>query len=248
MERLIGKKALVFADVRLKVPKWFGQRFEPGGMDYVSVQHLLKTTSGDPTSIGRKYNPIPWEGRLPGKVWMAMNRVPNFNDTVLPTRFVKVAFEISFLGRQDNQLLDRLKTELSGIAGRCVAAYHRARDRGRLIQPRSAERLEREIAKNSDPFTLFVQETFIADPAGTVPCARAFGALQTWCALRGRQDLLGGPDGGGGSLTKQNFKSFLKAIPGFEAVKNAARAHGEPRRYAGFRFLRKEDRQEEEED
>jgi hypothetical protein len=92
-------------------------------------------------------------------------------------------------------LLERLKTELPGIAARCVAAYHRARDRGRLIQPRSSERLEAEIVKSSDPFTLFMQETFIADPTGTVLCSRAFFAFRNWCDRRGRQELLGGPDG-----------------------------------------------------
>lgn len=136
-------------------------------------------------------------------------------------------------------MLERLKTELPGIAARCVAAYHRARDRGRLIQPRSSERLEAEIVKSSDPFTLFMQETFIADPTGTVLCSRAFFAFRNWCDRRGRQELLGGPDGGGGSIIKQNFKSYLRGVPGFEAVDSAPRPHGDARRYAGLRFLNK---------
>ena len=64
---------------------------------------------------------------------MALNKIPNFNDPVLPTRFVKLAFEVSFLGREDNQLSERLLSELPGIAVRCLAAYRRACERGRLI-------------------------------------------------------------------------------------------------------------------
>ena len=42
-EAMIGKKVLAFPDVRLKEGKWYGQNFDPGGVDYKSVQRLLKT-------------------------------------------------------------------------------------------------------------------------------------------------------------------------------------------------------------
>ena len=88
MERLIARKALVFPDVRLRPAKWWGQRFDPGGMDYVSVQHQLKIIGGDIISIGKKWEKLPYTGRLPGHITMGMNQVPNFNDAVLAcTRF-----------------------------------------------------------------------------------------------------------------------------------------------------------------
>ena len=117
---------------------------------------------------------------------MALNKIPNFNDPVLPTRFVKLAFEVSFLGREDNQLSERLLSELPGIAVRCLAAYRRACERGRLIQPRSAAALEAKLAKSSDPYTQFMQETFVADPAGTVSCTRVFNQFKLWCQRNGK--------------------------------------------------------------
>ena len=45
-------------------------------------------------TLGRKYIG-PWEGVLFGKVWWLSNKIPNFNDAVLPTRFIKLAFDIS---------------------------------------------------------------------------------------------------------------------------------------------------------
>jgi putative DNA primase/helicase len=70
---LIGKKVVAFPEVRLKPPKGYGQHFDAGGVDYASAQLLLKITSGDGVTIPRKYLP-PWEGQLPGKVWMALTK------------------------------------------------------------------------------------------------------------------------------------------------------------------------------
>jgi phage/plasmid-associated DNA primase len=237
-ERLIGKKMLAFADVRLKPPKWFGQNFDPGGVDYKSAGWLLKITGGDPVSLGRKWNAVAWEGQLPGKVWMVSNKVPNFNDAVLPTRFVKLAFDVSYLGREDNKLLARLReSELSGIAARCLRGYRRAQERGRLTQPRSAARLEREIVQGSDPFTQFAQETFVADPDGSVTVGRAYTALELWCAKHGRPELLK-------SITHNNLKTYLRGIPGFEKV-DTFRPHGEPRRYKLMRLRGKNEKGED---
>jgi len=229
---------LVFPDIRLAPSKWFGQRFEPGGVDYKSVEELLRITAGDPETVLRKYLG-PWIGQLPGKVWMASNQVPNFNDAVLPTRFIKVAFTVSYLGREDNNLSDRLLGELSGIAGRCLRAYHRARDRERFIQPRSAQMLEAQIAQSSDPFTEFVQGTFIPDPAGTVSCGKVFSEFQSWCARHGRTELLDGK-------TTMNIRKFINAVPGFEKVTRGPREHGKPRRYSLMRLRKAEDTVEEE--
>jgi hypothetical protein len=55
---------------------------------------LLKITTADMITLGRKYIG-PWEGVLFGKVWWLSNKIPNFNDAVLPTRFIKLAFDIS---------------------------------------------------------------------------------------------------------------------------------------------------------
>jgi putative DNA primase/helicase len=82
-EGMIGKKVLAFPDVRLKEGKWYGQNFDPGGVDYKSVQRLLKITTADMITLGRKYIG-PWEGVLPGKVWWLSNKIPNFNDWPAP--------------------------------------------------------------------------------------------------------------------------------------------------------------------
>jgi phage/plasmid-associated DNA primase len=67
-ERLIGKKVIAFPDVRLKPPRWYGTRFDAGGISHVSQTKLLEITGGDAISLGRKWKGEPWKGRLPGKI------------------------------------------------------------------------------------------------------------------------------------------------------------------------------------
>jgi phage/plasmid-associated DNA primase len=150
---------------------------------------------------------------------------------------VKIAFEVSFLGREDNALLGKLRQELSGIAWKCFSAYRRTKERGRFIQPRSAQGLEDKIRHSSDPFTQFVEETFIADARGTVKCTDAYNALVAWCAKDGRDELLR-------SVTRQNMSRFLRAIPNFEGVRLAPRPHDTPRFWAGLRIRKAAERRD----
>jgi putative DNA primase/helicase len=240
-EVLVGKRMIAFTDVRLREGKWYGQRFDPGGVDYKSRQRLLKITSADKVTIHRKYIGA-WEGVLCGKVWMASNKHPNFNDIVLPTRFIKIPFTVSFADREDKTLSERLiANELPGIAARCVPAYHRACQRGRLIQPGTGERLGVEIAQSSDAFTQFMAETFVSDPKGTVTYFLAYEKLKDWCAKHGRQDLLE-------SIIPQNLRKYIRSVPGFEDVETAPRAHGTQRRLSKIRFRNKQEREADFED
>jgi putative DNA primase/helicase len=104
---LIGKKVAVAGDVRMRPSKWYGNNYDPGGLDYKVAQLILKVTGRDDISLGRKYKDA-WEGRLTTKFIIITNDVPNFGDVanVLPTRFIKIHFKESFEGREDNDLQD----------------------------------------------------------------------------------------------------------------------------------------------
>ena len=189
-EALIGKRAGVFPDVRFKPGKWYGQNFDPGGLDHVSKEMVLRITGGDHQTIGRKYNPVAWQGVLPMKVFLISNDIPNLNDPILITRFIKIAFNVSFRDREDLTLGDRLKAELPGIANRCLAAYRRLCRRGSFIQPESGLRLAKEIATKSNPYLAFIEDRCVLDADGTVQCSVLFFAFHTWCSENGRLDVL----------------------------------------------------------
>ena len=110
-EDLIGKRVGVFPDVRFKPGKYYGANYDPGGIDHKSAELLLKIIGEDPLTIPRKYVGA-WRGQLGMKIILLANDPLNLNDEsgVLPTRFIKIAFEQSFLDKED--------VELRGSCGR----------------------------------------------------------------------------------------------------------------------------------
>jgi D5-like protein len=99
---MIGKKAGVFADVRLKPSVHYGKvGFDPGEIDHVSAEALLKIIGRDTVSLGEKYARRPWEGELWIKFYILSNEVPNLQDAggVLASRFIKLAGKVFGAGR-----------------------------------------------------------------------------------------------------------------------------------------------------
>jgi putative DNA primase/helicase len=208
---LIGKRVGVFADVRFKPPKHYGNTsFDPGGMDHVSAELLLNITGGDELSIGRKWIG-EWRGKLGMKALLISNEVPNFNDPVLPGRFIKVWLNESFYGKEDVELRRKLEGELPGIAARCVWAYQRLCERGGFVQPKTATVLEQEVLAASDPFTEMALDCFVPNPQGTAIKRHAYTWFERWCRDHGHLELLR-------QVREENFGGRLKHVPGFEKV------------------------------
>jgi hypothetical protein len=208
--------------------------------DYWSTVCAGKTPPPDAVPLDDEARAVMDQCVLPGKVWIASNKTPNFNDrTLATTRWVQLAFEITFKDREDTTLAQRIiDKELPGIAARCLAAYRRAKERGRLIQPDSGKRLAAQIVKSSDAFTRFMEETFVPDPQGKVLCKLAYEKLVIWCGQHGQGELLE-------RIIPQNFRKNIRALPGFEGIDLAPRPHGSERRFAGLR-LRTQDEYEAE--
>jgi putative DNA primase/helicase len=207
---MIGKRVGVFADIRFKQGRAYGSSYDPGGISHVSSGLLLNIIGEDPLSLGRK-NVGSWEGQLRLKLMLLANQVPNFNDAggVLPSRFIKLHFGVSFFNREDPYLKDKLCAELSGIAARCVAAYQRLCLRGRFVQPRSGEALERAVLAASDPFTAMALDCFVPDPMESVIKTVAYSRFERWCEENRRMDI---------KLPANKFGDALRAVAGFERI------------------------------
>lgn len=158
---LIGKRAIVFSDVRLKEGKFYGKQWDAGGLPHASRELLLKLTGRDTASFRKMHSTdVQWEGVLPGKVTLVSNEPPNFNDDVLTTRFLKLHFAIDQekAGRLDPHLGEKLGAELPGIAARCIRAYQRLARRGAFVQPDSGLELDRQLARARSPTRAMVLE------------------------------------------------------------------------------------------
>jgi putative DNA primase/helicase len=194
---------------------------------------VLKITGGDHQTIGRKWDPVPWRGVLPMEVFLISNDIPNLNDPILVTRFVKVAFNVSFRDREDLTLGDKLRAELPGIANRCLAAYRRLCRRGSFIQPKSGLQLAKEIETKSNPHRAFVEDRLVIGAEGAVQCTVLLFAFQDWCQENGRLDLLR-------TVKKPNQLSAVlrKEVPELEHLK-IVRPNGQQRLFVGIRLKTK---------
>jgi phage/plasmid-associated DNA primase len=179
--------------------------------------------------LGQIWKPIDM---LPMKVFLISNDVPNLNDQILVTRFIKIAFRVSFRGREDHTLLDKLKAELPGIANRCLAAYRSLCERGRLIQPESGARLAREIAAKSNPWQAFVDEQIVIEQGEWVTGSDLHDRFEWWCNENERPDLLRLVP------TPQLFtKKLKKEAETISKLLNVTfRPHDGKRQYLGFRL------------
>jgi putative DNA primase/helicase len=230
-EVMIGKKVGVFPDVRFKEGKWFGLNYDPGGLDHVSREWTLKINGGDNITQRGKYKTVPWQGVLPIKLYLISNNILNFNDTILASRFITVAFNVSFRGREDTEMSEKLKAELPGIANRCLRAYRRLRERGGFIQPASGLKLEKSIAASSNPFQAFFDDRCVFDVNGSVRIGVLYANFQSWCTVNGYFNVLRSvpyPQHLGRELRKQ--------VRGLEKLKKFRPGDNQKREYVGIRL------------
>ena len=160
---MIGKRAIIFSDVRLKEGKYYGKQWDAGGLPHAARETLLKITGRDSMSFRKMYSTeVLSEGTLPGKVTLVSNEPPNFNDDTLTTRFLKLHFAIDQekAGALDPMLGEKLNAELSGIAWRCIAAYQRLLERRKFVQPESGLALDQQLARARSPHLAMVCECF----------------------------------------------------------------------------------------
>jgi putative DNA primase/helicase len=222
---IIGKRVGIFHDIRLKPPKQYGEvSYDPGGVDPHSQQLLLELISGDLTEIGQKYL-AAWKGKPFIKFILISNKVPNFNDEVLITRFNTIEFTRSFLGEEKPELKSKLlPTELPGIANRCLAAYRRLLERGRFIQPKSGQMLLHRVKAQVDPWSAFMDAYWEPDPGEGTRCKVFNRAFHHWCEETGTLGLT--------STTPSDLIQKINRIPGWEWLESfRPRSEGPKRPY-----------------
>jgi len=135
---------------------------------------INKISGEDRVSVERK-GITPWGGRLPGRIWLASNNLPDFGGhaTAIAARLVMLPFDVSFLGREDRDLTKKdgtgkLQQELPGILNWALNGLDRLRERGRIAEPDESVQAKFRMLYASEPVRGFVEEQCTLDPnAGT---------------------------------------------------------------------------------
>ncbi|MVO86643.1 NTP-binding protein [Streptomyces sp. p1417] len=155
---LLGKPLAVISDARLS------------GRDGQQVVERLLTISGEDTiDVDRKYRQ-PWTGKIPARLMVLSNELPNFGDSsgVIAKRFIVLTMSVSWLGKEDTTLTDKLTAELPGILNWALDGLARLETNGRIGQPTSSGDAITTMQDTASPTSAFVRDRCETGPACSV--------------------------------------------------------------------------------
>ncbi|MDX3522331.1 phage/plasmid primase, P4 family [Streptomyces scabiei] len=193
LSTLIGKPLGVISDARLS------------GNDNTQVVERLLTISGEDTiDIDRKYRQ-PWTGKLPTRLVILSNELPHFGDSsgVIANRFILLNTRLSWLGKEDPTLTDRLIAEVPGIINWALEGLARLQRTGRITEPASSREAVTTMRDTASPTSAFVRERCTTGPTCSVPVEALWAVWRDWAE-----------DNGVKPGTKQVFgRNLLSVVP-----------------------------------
>lgn len=149
LQPLLDKKLLLSSDVRLS-----------GKTDIMGVvEKILRITGGDEVSVGRKYTGAI-QAELGVRVMMLTNSAPHISDNneAFFSRFLIIRLEKSFFGKEDPNLLEKLRPELPGIANWQMRHYQSLIEHGRFAESESSTEARKDWHLSSDPIARFAND------------------------------------------------------------------------------------------
>jgi putative DNA primase/helicase len=193
LSTLVGKPLAVISDARLS------------GNDNSQVVERLLTISGEDTiDVDRKYREV-WTGKLPTRLMLLSNELPHFGDSsgVIAKRFVLLSMQLSWLGKEDPTLVDRLTAEMPGILNWALDGLARLQRTGRITQPQSSREAVTTMQDTASPTSAFVRERCTTGPTCSVPVDALWTVWREWAE-----------DNGVRAGTKQVFgRNLLSVVP-----------------------------------
>ncbi|MBT2415734.1 NTP-binding protein [Streptomyces sp. ISL-12] len=193
LSTLVGKPLAVISDARLS------------GNDNSQVVERLLTISGEDTiDIDRKYRQ-PWTGKLPTRLMILSNELPHFGDSsgVIARRFILLNMTVSWLGKEDPALTDKLIAEMPGIINWALDGLARLQATGRITEPVSSREAVTTMQDTASPTSAFLRERCTTGPACSVPVDALWAVWRDWAE-----------DNGVRAGTKQVFgRNLLSVVP-----------------------------------
>lgn len=200
LQQMIGKGLAIISDARMS------KMADSGAI----TESLLRITGEDQVSVPRKHL-IDWNGKLPTRFMLVANTLPAIVDAggALAGRFVVLHFEVSFLGREDAGLDEKLRAELPGILNWALEGRERLHARGptgQFTQPASGEAAIHELRRATTPMLAFIEDAIEFDPAAHVSRDDLFAAYGRWIS----EQHVDGARGTRFSLSKSAFGREFK--------------------------------------
>ena len=172
MQALIDKKLAIVSDARVTSGS---KNTQP------AIENMLRISGEDSITLDRKHIGH-WTGTMQARLMVMTNLLPGLFDEggALASRFLIAEHRVSFFGKEDPALTDRLLGELPGILNWSLEGLRRLRERGYFIQPARAEEAMLRLEAISSPLKGFLRAKCVLDPHAWVEKDVLYASYQTW--------------------------------------------------------------------
>lgn len=149
MSSMIGRPLAVMDDVRTSSKTDI----------QVVIERLLTISGVGRLDVDRKNLPI-WSGQLPTRITIASNNLPWLTDAsgAIIHRLLVVDHPVTFLGKEDITLEDRLVQELPGILNWALDGLDRLTANGAFSAVASSQEAVAELHEQANPVKAFLRE------------------------------------------------------------------------------------------
>ena len=149
-------------------------------------EQLIKDITGGDTLEGRRLYQEAFTFKPQFKPWMYGNHKPEIRgtDDAIWSRVRLVPFEVSFKGREDLELADKLEAELSGIFNWAIQGCLDWQRHG-LQPPAKVQAATQAYRDEMDVFGPFIAECCVIHRNAEVRANELWNAYKAWCAENG---------------------------------------------------------------
>ena len=152
-------------------------------------EQLIKDITGGDTLEGRRLYQEAFTFKPQFKPWMYGNHKPEIRgtDDAIWSRVRLVPFEVSFKGREDLNLADKLEAELSGILNWAIQGCLDWQRHG-LQPPAKVQAATQAYREEMDVFGPFIRECCVIHPHAEVWANDLWNAYKAWCVEAGAKE------------------------------------------------------------
>lgn len=178
--------------------------------DHRLDEQLVKDITGGDTLEGRRLYQEAFTFKPKFKPWMYGNHKPEIRgtDDAIWSRVRLVPFDVSFKGREDLELADKLEAELSGILNWAIQGCLDWQRTG-LRPPAKVQAATQAYRDEMDVFGPFIAERCVIHRAADVRANDLWNAYKLWCEESGTKEQ-----------TQTKFGKYLSA-KGFVVEKSS---------------------------
>ena len=152
-------------------------------------EQLVKDITGGDTLEGRRLYQEAFTFKPSFKPWMYGNHKPEIRgtDDAIWSRVRLVPFEVSFKGREDLDLADKLEAELSGIFNWAIQGCLDWQSTG-LCPPAKVQAATQAYRDEMDVFGPFIVECCVLHRNAEVWASDLWATYKAWCASNGMKE------------------------------------------------------------